>query len=70
MSGTRLRLILGKFRVCQIKDVAELRYITLEMGNSVYTTLNAPLSADCREGDLLTLYTEVLYAKPIEPPIE
>ncbi len=56
MSDLRFRLVLGKFRVVRTDD---LRF-TLKLGGTTEMTVIRPWNADIREGDLLTLYTEVL----------
>jgi hypothetical protein len=64
--STRLVLVLGKFRV--IDRSAEV--MKLALGGSTTMTVTLPAGADVRAGDLLTLYTEVLYAQPSPPPIQ
>lgn len=54
---SRLVLVLGKFRVKERQD----RKMVLKLGGSTEITVNLPEHADVREGDLLTLYTEVLF---------
>lgn len=62
----RLRLVLGKYRVLErTGDV-----IKLALGGSTTMTVHLPPNADVRSGDLLTLYTEVFYALPSQPPIQ
>lgn len=56
---SRLVLVLGKFRVKERQD----RKMVLKLGGSTEMTVMLPEHADVREGDLLTLYTEVLYAQ-------
>ena len=62
----RLVLVLGKFRVTERTDAT----MKLALGGSTTMTVNLPPHCDVREGDLLTLYTEVLYAAPEQPPIQ
>jgi hypothetical protein len=64
----RMKLALGKFRVIRITKAAVGFDFILELPNSVYMTINVPTYADVREGDLLTLYTEVLTHANPEPP--
>ena len=56
----RYQLILGKFPVTQIKTALGQYEIVLDMGKDLYIITHAPLTSDIRQGDLLTLYTEVL----------
>jgi len=63
---SRLVLVLGKFRVIDLQG----RKMKLKLGGSTTMDVNLPPQADVRAGDLLTLYTEVLYAQPSEPPIK
>jgi hypothetical protein len=62
----RLVLVLGKFRV--VERTANAMKIAL--GGSTTMTVSLPDRADVHEGDLLTLYTEALYAKPQQPPVQ
>ena len=59
----RLVLVLGKFRVLE----REANLMKLALGGSTTMTVTLPDRADVKAGDLLTLYTEVLYASPKEP---
>lgn len=59
-SGLRYRLILGKFRVTAISTGLTGFKATLALPGSVTMTIDIPLRADVKLGDLLTLYTEVL----------
>ena len=68
----RLRLILGKYRVTKVaKDALGILFV-LDLTNSVRITFDSiPPYADVREGDLLTLYTEVLTNdNPQQTPIQ
>lgn len=56
----RLILVLGKFRVSDRQN----NLMKLELGGSTTMTVTLPDGADVKAGDLLTLYTEVLYAAP------
>lgn len=67
----RFRLVLGKFRVSRTTSNALNTTFTLDLGNSIKMTLDVPPYADVREGDLLTLYTEILsHANPQQPPVQ
>jgi hypothetical protein len=56
-STLRQRLILGKFPVIRANSYA----VTLKLGGTTEMTFARPPRSDIREGDLLTLYTEVLF---------
>ena len=56
----RLILQLGKFRVIE-REHASMK---LALGGSTTMTCTLPEGADVKAGDLLTLYTEVLYKAP------
>ncbi len=60
LDGFRLRLVLGKFRVTEVTETS----FKLQLGGSTTATMSRPIMADIHDGDLLTLYTEVLLAKP------
>lgn len=60
----RFKLVLGKYRVIRIQPVPDGHAMVLDLGNSVKMTVIVPPIADVREGDLLTLYTEVLTCPP------
>lgn len=67
----RMILVLGKYRVSQKSEGT----IKVELGGSTTMTFGLPEICDVREGDLLTLYTEVLMKAPddaitIATPIE
>ncbi len=66
-SSLRLRLILGKFRVKSVDTGALGTKAVIDFTNSVTMSIDIPVAADVRLGDLLTIYTEVPYAKPGEP---
>lgn len=44
----------------------------IAIGGSTTITIDLPSMHlyDIRDGDLLTIYTEVLYAKPQQPPVQ
>ena len=58
----RLILQLGKFRVLERQNLS----MKLELGGSTTMTVTLPPNAEVRTGDILTLYTEVLF-KHVEP---
>lgn len=62
----RLILVLGKFRVVKLVD----RKMTLKLGGTTEMTIDLPAVADVRDGDLLTLYTEVLLAQPSQSSVQ
>ena len=62
----RYVLILGKFRVVERTEGT----MKLALGGSTTMTVALPEQADVRSGDILTLYTEVLHAKPKQTPIQ
>jgi hypothetical protein len=62
----RYVLILGKYRVIERGEGV----MKLALGGSTTMTVTLPPQADVRAGDILTLYTEVLYAKPEQTPIQ
>ena len=63
----RLVLVLGKFRVTE----REANQMKLALGGSTTMTVTLPDRADVKAGDLLTLYTEVLFdAKPSQPSVQ
>jgi hypothetical protein len=46
-------------------------YFKIAIGGSTTITVNCQMSMyDIRDGDLLTLYTEVLLAQPSESPVQ
>ncbi len=69
-SPLRLRLILGKFQVRRASFGVLGTKALVDLGNSVTMNIDIPVTADVRDGDWITLYTEVPYAKPVEPPIQ
>lgn len=54
----RLVLVLGKFRVTERTETT----MKIALGGSTTMTVTLPPQADVKEGDILTFYTEVLYA--------
>lgn len=62
----RLVLVLGKYRVTERQN----NLMKIALGGSTTMTVILPDGADVKSGDLLTFYTEVYYAKPVQPPIQ
>jgi hypothetical protein len=58
--STRLKLILGKYRVISVRDELGYLHAVIDLGRPMKMIVQLPRSVDVREGDLLTLYTEVL----------
>ena len=56
----RYQLNLGKFPVIEVNEEPTCQIIVIDMQNKMYIRMGAPVNADIRVGDLLTLYTEVL----------
>jgi hypothetical protein len=56
----RYQLNLGKFPVIEVTPNESNQTIVIDMQNRMFIRMAAPLTADVRIGDLLTLYTEVL----------
>jgi len=56
----RVRLVLGKYRVLERTETS----MRLALGGSTTMTVGVESYMDVNAGDLLTLYTEVLLAKP------
>ena len=67
-ASMRLRLILGKYRVVSTSPSLTGFRATIDFGSGVTVTIDSPIGADIKPGDLLTFYTEVLYAEPVSPP--
>jgi hypothetical protein len=63
----RLILKLGKFRVLERSEFT----MKIALGGSTTMTVSDPIltQADVKAGDILTLYTEVLYANPKPPSV-
>jgi hypothetical protein len=64
--ATRLVLPLAKCRVVQRTNNS----MRLDLGKGIGMVVELPDFADVKEGDILTLYTEVLYAKPSGTPVQ
>lgn len=56
----RFKLVLGKYPVVRIEKSALGLQFALAMPNGMKLVCEVPANVDVREGDLLTLYTEVL----------
>ena len=65
-SQMRFILQLGKYRVTE-RTEAQMK---LALGGSTTMTVSLPPNVDVKAGDILTLYTEVLYANPKPPPVQ
>ena len=66
----RYKLILGKFLVRRVVQKGQSLEFSIELPGLGQLICTGPL-ADVKEGDLLTLYTEILAnAKPSETPIQ
>ncbi len=60
----RYKLVLGKFRVDHIEERGALLRFSIYLPGLGHIVCDGP-KADVKEGDLLTLYTEILsHAKP------
>lgn len=67
--GPRFKLALGKYpviRVIKLPFGPQQFQLQLPGGTVI---IDAPRGADIREGDLLTLYTEVAIANPKSTPV-
>jgi hypothetical protein len=62
----RYILNLGKYRVLERTET----HMKLALGGSTVMTVSLPPQADVRTGDILTLYTEVLYANPNKSSVQ
>jgi len=60
MPEFRFKLVLGKFPVVRVSST----HFVLQLGGTTQGTFSYPDHADIRNGDLLTLYTEVLLEQP------
>ena len=66
--GPRFKLSLGKYPVLQVRKMPwGAQQFLLRIGDNK-VEIDAPHDADVREGDLLTLYTEVAIAIPSTTP--
>ena len=60
MTQLRYKLILAKLPVTKVEKVPAGFKFALDMLNGVKLVVEVPAHADVKEGDLLTIYTEVL----------
>lgn len=61
ITGVRYILTLGKIQVVEVNRGTLGQRVKVNLfGSPVSATFEAPAHADIREGDLLTVYTEVL----------
>ena len=61
----RYKLILAKLPVVKVEKTPAGFKFALDMLNGIKLVVEAPTHADVKEGDLLTLYTEVfIHAQP------
>lgn len=67
-SAKRYTLELGKYRVIE-RTAGSMK---IALGGSTTMTVLLPENAgiDVRTGDILTLYTQVLYANPQQTPVQ
>jgi len=65
----RYKLALGKFRVSRIEKAPTGFRMSIHLPGLGQVICHIPFLADVREGDLLTLYTEILGA-PSQPTPE
>lgn len=64
MAELRHKLALGKYLVTRVVKHHLGFEMVIDLGNSIKLTCVVPPSSDVREGDVLTLYTEVLVKEP------
>jgi len=62
--SVRIVMVLGKYRVTERTQY----HMKLALGGSTTMTVSVEDYMDVKAGDILTLYTEVLYAKPVAAP--
>lgn len=69
VGSIRYKLVLGKYPIVRVDKTAFGFDFIIQFPNSIRMTVTAPPTADIREGDLITLYTEVPANAPaIKPP--
>ena len=56
----RYKLVLGKYPIIRVEKTPFGFDFCIQLPNGVRMVVSAPPSADVKEGDVLTLYTEVL----------
>ena len=70
MTQVRYKLIIGKFPVTRVGPIEGVFKIAIALPGATLI-FTAPKTADVREGDLLTMYTEVLAdVKPSQSSIQ
>ena len=62
----RYRLILGKYRVVKVDRTTFICTITVDLLQGVKLSADVPISSDVKEGDILTLYTEILTKETVQ----
>ena len=66
-TGPRLKLILGKYPIIRVEaPILGIKQFAIRV-NEITIVIDAPHDADVREGDLISLYTEVPLAIPRQP---
>lgn len=66
-TGPRVKLVLGEFPILRVVDNGfGIKQFSIQI-QGVRLVLDAPHEVDVREGDLLSLYTEVALALPSQP---
>lgn len=71
VGAIRYKLVLGKYPIARVEKTLTGFAFAIQLPNNVKFIVSAPPHADVKEGDLLTLYTEILSDAPvIKPPVE
>jgi hypothetical protein len=60
VGAIRYKLVLGKYPITRVEKTHLGFDFCIQLPNGVKMIVSAPPSADVKEGDILTLYTEVL----------
>lgn len=68
VGSIRYKLVLGKYPVKRVTKTAFGFDFAIQLPGGQLMVVTAPPTADIREGDLITLYTEVLSAQPSQSP--
>jgi hypothetical protein len=67
----RLKLVLGKYRVLRVERTPTGFQMAVDLLQGIKLVCDLPAIADVREGDILSIYTEVLTnAPPLPTPIQ
>lgn len=67
----RFKLLLGKYRIVKVEMNAIGPAFALDLGSGAKMVIQGSNVMDVREGDLLTLYTEVLaHAQPSQTSVK